>query len=818
MYLPSKIEPKWQEYWLKNKTFKAPDASKKQKYYVLDMFPYPSGAGLHVGHPEGYTATDIVSRTLRMKGLNVLHPMGWDAFGLPAENYAIKTKVHPRKTTEESIQQFRTQIRSIGFSYDWDRDVATCSPEYYRWTQWFFLFLYKNGLAYKKKAPVNWCESCKTVLANEQVVNGACERCHNAVIQKELEQWFFKITDFIEDTEREGRKTDGLLTGLGKIDWPNGTLVAQRNWIGRSEGITITYPIEGVTQTVSVFTTRPDTNFGATFIVAAPDSEFVKKYLKDFPKQNEVATYVKAASHKSELERIAEGRQKTGVFTGWHAINHLTGRTMPIYVTDFVLANVGTGVVVGVPGHDLRDFKFAQAMKLDIVRVVKGPDGDTSIITQASQVQEEAGTMVNSDFLNGLDIHAATTKIMDHIEAKGWGKRVIHYKLRDWLVSRQRYWGAPIPIVYCPDCGELPVSEKDLPVELPDDVDFMPTGESPLIHSKKFHAVICPKCGKPARRESDTMDTFVCSSWYFFRFMDPQNAKAFASKKFLNQWGPIDLYVGGAEHTVLHLLYARFFTKALHRYGFIDYDEPFLTLRHQGIILGEDNEKMSKSRGNVVNPDDVIKTYGADTLRLYEMFMGPFNQMKPWSTKNIEGVYRFLKKAWFLFEGKVVVDSDDVLNEAQVRLLHKTIKKVTEDIEHFSFNTAISQLMIFINEVNGLTQLPRKAMESFVLILSPFAPHLAEELWAMLGHKKTLAYETWPTFDPALVKDEVFELVISINGKPRDWIQATVGIAQEEAIKQALGSEKIQRFIEGKKVIKQIYVPGKLVNIVTSDQ
>lgn len=814
MYSPSKIESKWQKYWLKKKTFKTPDASKKPKYYVLDMFPYPSGSGLHVGHPEGYTATDIVSRYQRMKGRNVLHPMGWDAFGLPAENYAIKTKVHPKKTTGESIERFRKQIQSIGFSYDWDRDIATCLPDYYRWTQWFFLFLYKNGLAYKKKAPVNWCESCKTVLANEQVVDGACERCDTKVIQKDLEQWFFKITDFIEDTIHEDRKTDGLLTGLKKIDWPNGTLMAQKNWIGKSEGITIQYAVEGTEKKVEVFTTRPDTNFGATFIVVAPDSLFVKSNLDLFPEQNEVRAYLKEAQKKTELERIAEGRKKTGVFTGWYALNPLNGRKMPIYITDFVLANVGTGAVVGVPGHDLRDFEFAQAMQLDILRVVVGPDGDTSPITQPEQVQEAAGIMVNSGFLDGFTIQEATQKIMDHIEEKGWGKRVAHYKLRDWLVSRQRYWGAPIPIIYCPDCGEVPVPEKDLPVMLPEDVDFMPTGESPLVHSRTFHQVKCPNCLKSARREVDTMDTFVCSSWYFFRFMDPHNADAFASKKLMKQWGPVDLYVGGAEHTVLHLLYARFFTKALHRHGYIDYDEPFLKLRHQGIILGENNEKMSKSKGNVVNPDDVIMEYGADTLRLYEMFMGPFDQMKPWSMKNIEGVYRFLRKTSFLFEDKKIVDSAVDMPPEYLKLLHKTIKKVTADIENFSFNTAIAQMMIFINETSSLPCLYRTALEPFVLMLSAFAPHLAEELWQQLGHSETLAYEPWPIHDPALVQDNTFELVMSVNGKPRDKAMVAVDIEQEEAIAMTLASDNVKKFIEGKEIVKTIYVPKKLVNVV----
>lgn len=812
MYDPSKIEPKWQKYWLKNKTFKAKHDTKKQKYYILDMFPYPSGAGLHVGHPEGYTATDIVSRYKRMNGLNVLHPMGWDAFGLPAENYAIKTKVHPKKSTWKNIETFRGQIQSIGFSYDWDREINTASAEYYKWTQWFFLFLYKNGLAYKKDAPVNWCSGCKTVLANEQVVDDKCERCGSEIIQKQMSQWFFKITDFIEDSEYKGRKTDGLLSGLKKIDWPNGTLIGQENWIGKSKGINITYPIYGMNAEVSVFTTRPDTNFGATFIVAAPDSQFVSKYLDKFSKRKDVEKYIEKTKHKTELERISEGKKKTGVFTGLYAINHLTKKKMPIYVTDFVLANVGTGVVVGVPGHDLRDFEFAKAMDLEIIRVVVGPDGDDSEITKLGQVQEEAGTMINSDFLDGEEIHTAKEKIMRYITERGWGEYVTNYKLRDWLVSRQRYWGAPIPIIYCDECGEVPVPEDQLPVELPDDVDFMPTGESPLTVSKSFHDVKCPKCGKKARRESDTMDTFVCSSWYMFRFSDPDNDKVFADKANLKQWCPVDLYVGGAEHTVLHLLYARFFTKALHRYGYIDFDEPFLKLRHQGLILGEDGEKMSKSRGNVINPDDVIKQYGADTLRIYEMFMGPFDALKPWSTKSIEGSFRFLQKVYRLAEETGV--SDDKPDENINRAIHKTIKKVTDDIESFNFNTAISQMMIMANEMMKLKKIPREVMEKFILILAPFAPHLCEEVWGILGHKETLVYEEWPKYDPKLIVDKEFELVFAVNGKKRSAKNVPIGISEENAINSALEDESVKRNIEGKEIIKKIYVPNKLVNIV----
>ncbi|MBU1178414.1 leucine--tRNA ligase, partial [Patescibacteria group bacterium] len=615
-YNPQKIEPKWQERWEKDKAFRADDNSQKEKFYCLDMFPYPSSHGLHVGHPEGYTATDIISRYQRMQGKEVLHPMGWDAFGLPAENFAIKSGIHPMETTAQSIKTFRQQIKSLGFSYDWEREVNTSSPEYYRWTQWIFLQLYKKGLAYKKKAAANWCESCKTVLANEQVIDGKCERCKNEVEQRDLKQWFFKVTDYAER----------LLDDLDNIDWPESIKLMQRNWIGWSEGINITYPIDGQSEELTVYTTRPDTNFGATFVVAAPDSDFVKENLDKFPEQERVAVYVRETNKKTELERMAEGRQKSGVHTGWSAINHLTGKKMPIYVGDFVLASVGTGVVVGVPGHDLRDFEFAQAMDLEIVRVVVAPDGDKSEITKSEQVQEEAGKMINSDFLDGLEIMAAKEKIMDHMVEKDWGEKTTNYRLKDWLISRQRYWGAPIPIIYCNKCGEVPVPEDQLPVKLPTDVDFKPTGESPLKDSQTFHEVECPKCGaaEGVTREVDTMDTFVCSSWYFLRYCDSQNDKVFADPDKMARWMPVDLYVGGAEHACMHLIYARFFYKVLKDLGYIkmdsakDHDEPFQKLKNQGMILGEDHQKMSKSRGNVVNPDDVISVDGADTLRLYE--------------------------------------------------------------------------------------------------------------------------------------------------------------------------------------------------------
>ena len=806
MYDPSKIEPKWQKYWLENKTFKSQYDPNKEKYYVLDMFPYPSGAGLHVGHPEGYTATDIMSRYKRMNGLNVIHPMGWDAFGLPAENYAIKTKVHPKKSTLGNIETFRKQIESIGFSYDWDREINTSASDYYKWTQWFFLFLYKNGLAYKKNAPVNWCESCKTVLANEQVADDKCERCDSEVIQKQMSQWFFKITDFIEDNGG----TSGLLSGLEKIDWPHGTLAGQKNWIGKSKGCNVSWKVDSSDLVFDTYTTTVDTIYGVAFAVISPEHPDLLKITTD-KNREEVEKYIKASQNKTELERMSEDKDKTGVFTGANLIHPFTGGKVPLYVADYVLMNYGTGVVMGVPAHDQRDMDFAKKYDIQIVQSVKLSSGETFVYDDVDKYNVE-GELVDSGDFTGMSILDAREKIVEELKKKNMAEFAIQYKLRDWLVSRQRYWGAPIPIVYCDDCGEVTVPEDQLPVELPEDVDFMPTGESPLNSSKTFHDVKCPKCGKDARRESDTMDTFVCSSWYMFRFADPHNDKEFASKEALGQLCPVDLYVGGAEHTVLHLLYARFFTKALHRFGYIDFDEPFLKLRHQGMILGEDGEKMSKSRGNVINPDDVIKGYGADTLRIYEMFMGPFDAIKPWSTKSIEGPFRFLQKVYRLAEEGKVVDSapDENIN----RLTHQTIKKVTEDIESFDFNTAISQMMIFANELLKLKEIPKEVMEKLTLVLSPFAPHLCEELWKMMEHKESLAYEEWPTYDPELVVDNEFELVFAVNGKKRGTKNVPIDITEEDAIDLAMEDEGVQRNIEGKEVIKKIYVKGKLVNIV----
>ena len=816
MYDHKSIEQKWQKLWAERRLYEVVEEDeipRKNRRYVLDMFPYPSAAGLHVGHPEGYTATDIYSRYLRMRGYHVLHPMGWDSFGLPAENYAIKEGVHPRESTWKNIETFRRQIQDIGFSYDWSREINTASPEYYRWTQWFFLFFYKRNLAYRKKAPVNWCVSCQTVLAREQVVQGRCERCKSEVIQKELEQWFFKITEY----------ADRLLQGLDTIDWPESIKLMQRNWIGKSEGVNITYTIDGTDKTVTVFTTRPDTNFGATFITVAPDSSFVKECFTLFPEQANVAKYVESALRKTELERMAEGRVKTGVFTGWYAINQLNGKRMPVYISDFVFSTVGTGAVVGVPGHDLRDFEFAQTLNLEIIRVVVGEDGDISSITRAEQVQEEKGVMINSGFLDGLEINRAKDQITKYIEENGWGKRVTNYKLRDWLISRQRYWGAPIPIIYCDSCGEAPVPEESLPVLLPDDVDFLPTGESPLVRSKSFHKVLCPKCGRASRRESDTLDTFVCSSWYLYRYTDPKNTSEFASKKKMAYWLPVDLYVGGAEHAVMHLLYARFFCKALYDAKYITFDEPFTKLINQGLIIGEDGQKMSKSRGNVINPDDVVSEYGADCLRMYEMFMGPFEDAKPWSTQGINGIRRFLEKVYILFPKSNHESFHGQISKFQrlEQLLHKTIKKVTEDIESFKFNTAISQMMIFINEFqkqkDDLDTVHYKLFTTnFLLLLAPFAPHIAEELWSRTGHTASIFKTNWPLYKEEFIKDETITVVVQINGKARGEVNIARDADQSFVLSEARSNERVAKFLAGKEVKREVYVKGKIVNFVVA--
>ena len=873
-YKAQSIEKKWQKVWEANGHPK-PTAT-KGKYYILDMFPYPSGDGLHVGHVENYTATDILSRYKRMNGFDVMHPIGWDAFGLPAENFAIKTGIHPDQKTHENIKNFTKQIKSLGMSYDWDREIDTSSPEYYKWTQWMFLFLYKNGLAYKKMAHVNWCPKDATVLANEQVIDGKCDRCGTEVVQKDLEQWFFKITDFVEDMESvDGKKVSGLLSGLDKVDWPHSTKAAQEHWIGRSVGTTVKFQIAECrmqnekseinnlksAMELEVFTTRVDTIFGCTYVVVAPEHALVTKLTKCHSREvgnpgstssldprvkpkslsstrsgndnllsisnlKEVEEYLQATKKKTDLERTELNKDKTGVkLEGIEAINPFTGDAVPVFVADYVLGNYGTGAVMAVPAHDERDWEFAKKYELPIktsVTRVSERSGMNNLesakealrnLEADKEVFIEDGVTIESGEFTGLKSEEAREKMIAWLEEKGLGAKKVNYRLRDWLISRQRYWGAPIPIIYCEDCGAVPVPEKDLPVKLPTDVDFRPTGESPLLRSESFQNVVCPTCGKLARREADTMDTFVCSSWYYLRFADPLNTEKFADAEKLAELLPVDFYMGGAEHTVLHLLYARFFTKALAKHDFLQFDEPFAKLRHQGMVIAEDGRKMSKSLGNVVNPDEVVGELGADTLRLYEMFMGPLEDMKTWNTGSVVGLRRFLERAWRLQE-RIKNQESGIENKKVESLIHKTIKKVTDDIEELKYNTAISAMMICVNELEKEESLPVIHYSQFLILLSPFAPHIAEELWENIGNKESIFLQPWPEYDEELMVDEMKTIVVQVNGKVRANLQLPTGSTEEIVKKAALNDTNVQLYIADKEIRKVIYVQDKILNIV----
>ncbi len=826
---PQKTEPRWQKEWGEHELFQHSDeqsgVTTENKEYLLFAFAYPSGSGLHVGHVESKTALDILARYKRMSGKKVFFPVGWDAFGLPAENYAIKTGIPPAITTKNAINTFRKQVKRLGISYDWANEIATNHPEYYRWTQWIFQQLYKKGLAYRGKGMVNWCPQDQTVLANEQVVNGKCERCGTQVIQKELEQWYFKITKY----------QDELLSGLDQVDWPRSTKEQQANWIGKSEGINITYDVVDSSEKIVVYTTTP-VNFGASFLVLSPEHPIILKITKQ-EHVTQVKKYISEVKKRSEFERLNFTKEKTGVFTGSYAINHLTGEKMPIWITDFVLMNVGTGAVQGCPGHDKRDFEFAKKFGLPISRVVVGEDGDMSPIETEEQVVDKTmkGKMVNSDFLNGLEFKVAMQKTMDYFEKKGWGERVKNYKLRDWLISRQRYWGVPIPIVYDPEGNAHLVKDEHLPWMLPTDVDFKPTGESPLKSSKEFLARTEKLYGKGWKPECDTMDTFVDSSWYFLRYVDSRNKKVFASEKKIKSWLPVDLYLIGPEHIVLHLLYSRFFTKFLRDEGYVHFDEPFMKMRHQGMILGPDGKKMSKSKGNVINPDEVIEKYGADTLRMYEMFMGPLEADKPWDTGSVIGVYRFLQRVYQLFvTRKNGTEKSDLALE---RRLHQVIKKVSEDLQELKFNTAIAEFMIFVNawedaNKNGRATLSDEDANNFLKILAPFAPFLTEELYhshflnAKISQEKankkkqqktdSIHLQNWPKFDPNLAVDEEKNIVIQINGKVRGEIKISSEKIGEKAeiLREAKSLEVIQKWLEQGKLKKEIYVPGRVVNFV----
>ncbi len=843
----SDIEAKWQKYWENNRTFKADDFSSKPKFYCLDMFPYPSGAGLHVGHPEGYTATDITCRYLRMKGYNVLHPMGWDAFGLPAEQYAIETGTRPEITTQKNIDNFRRQIKALGFSYDWDREINTTRPDYFKWTQWIFSQLHKKGLAYLDEIPVNWCPALGTVLANEEVINGVSERGGHPVIRRPMKQWMLRITEYAER----------LLTDLDELDWPEGVKEMQRNWIGKSTGAEVSFMTDAG-EAITVYTTRPDTLFGATYMVLAPEHPLVEK-LTTADRKAAVEAYREQTANKSELARTGDNTEKTGAFTGSYAINPVDGRKIPIWIADYVLISYGTGAIMAVPAHDTRDFEFAKTFGLPVICIIepdaeaaKAENADVEAVLRGDACWTGEGKLIhsaNSDGLdlNGLSVADSKPAATRWLEARGLGKEAVKYKLRDWLFSRQRYWGEPFPIIHYEDGSIELVNSDELPVNLPEMEDFKPSGdgEPPLAKAKEWLAYTDPKTGRKGRRETNTMPQWAGSCWYYLRYIDPHNPDQAWDPAKEKYWMPVDLYVGGAEHAVLHLLYARFWHKVLFDLGLVSTKEPFKKLINQGMILGvsykdqrgvlvptdqveftaagpvrkSDGEaliefpaKMSKSLRNVVNPDDVIREYGADSMRLYEMFMGPLEATKPWSTKGVEGVFRFLKRAHRMFQEAEVVDAE--CTKDQLRLLHATIKKVTQDLDNFGFNTAISQMMIFLNEFSKLEKLPREAAEKFVLLLSPFAPHLGEELWEQLGHTESLAYAPWPTWDEAVLKLDEIEILVQVLGKPKARLMMPVDVKQEEAEKIALASAEVQAALGGKPVRKMIFVPGRLLNIV----
>ncbi|MDR1893314.1 MAG: leucine--tRNA ligase [Spirochaetales bacterium] len=827
------IEAKWQEFWERSKTFKVtedPAVPREKRRYVLDMFPYPSSAGLHVGHPEGYTATDIYCRYLKMKGYNVLHPMGFDSFGLPAENYAIKTGTHPRISTEANINMFRRQIKSLGFCYDWDREISTCDPGYYHWTQWIFLQIFKMGLAYEAEIPINWCPSCKTGLANEEVKEGACERCRTPVVRRNIRQWLLAITKY----------ADRLLEDLDELDWPESIKTAQRTWIGRSEGADVIFKLEGERGEIKVYTTRPDTLFGATYMVLAPEHPLVQTITT--PEQRgAVAAYAEAANSKSDLERTDLAKTKTGVWTGAYAINPVNGARIPVWVADYVLISYGFGAIMAVPAHDSRDWEFAKKFDLPIIEVLQG-----------GNVEEEAwtgdGPHVNSDWLNGMNTGDAIAAITAWLAERGLGQAAVNYKLRDWVFARQRYWGEPMPLVHCPQCGVVPLPEESLPLTLPEASGYLPTGtgESPLAAIEDWVRTACPRCGGPARRETNTMPQWAGSCWYYLRYLDPANPRALADKEKIDYWMPVDLYVGGQEHAVLHLLYARFWHKVLYDLGVVSQKEPFVRLINQGMITSfayqrankslvsidevEEREpgvfvekasgetliqvvaKMSKSLKNVINPDEVIREYGSDSMRLYEMFMGPLEVSKPWSTKGVMGVSRFLDRVWRLGTERAL--TEEPLSPALEKLLHRTIKKVDQDTSRLEFNTAISQMMICVNELYKEENLNKRIWEPFILLLCPYAPHLAEELWSRLGHAESLSREAFPEWKEELTREDLLTLVVQVNGKVRAKVSLPPGLNQAALEGEALNNPRIQSLIEGKELLKVITVPDKLVNLV----
>lgn len=824
----SEVEKKWQEYWTKNNFFKSYVDFKKPKYYVLEMFPYPSGEP-HMGHVKNYVIGDVVARYKHSQGYNILHPMGWDAFGLPAENAAIQNNIHPSIWTKKNIQKMKDTLTNMSISYDWDREIATCNPDYYKWTQWLFLQLFKKGLAYKKKSVVNWCPSCNVVLANEQVIDGKCWRCDFEVIKKELSQWFFKITEYAQR----------LLDDIESLEeWPEKVITMQRNWIGRSEGARIEFPIKGSDKTIPVFTTRPDTLYGATYFLLSPEHPLVEEVIKDSPYEDKVYSFKKKVSKESTIDRVSGVLEKKGCFTGKYVINPLNDEEIPIWLANYVLMDYGTGAVMAVPAHDQRDFEFAKKYNLPIRIVIQPKNKKVTSDTMEAAFDQE-GIMVNSGQFNGLPSSKSLDVIIDYLIEKGSGKREVNYRLRDWLISRQRYWGAPIPMIYCSDCGMVPVPESDLPILLPENVDFRPKGMSPLASSKEFVNTICPKCGKEAKRETDTMDTFVCSSWYYLRFCSPKNNTEPFDAEELRYWMPVDQYIGGVEHAILHLLYSRFFTKALYDMGFVNFKEPFKRLFTQGMVC-KDGAAMSKSKGNIVNPGEIFSKFGIDATRIMMLFTGPPEADMEWTDKGMEGASRFLNRVWRLVynnidcfkepKNKEEISSEDISVEAKNlrQKTHQTIKKVTEDIEErFHFNTAISAIMELVNEVykfqletgekqgkEGDIFILRETLEMIIRLLGPIAPHFSEELWHKMGNKEIIYTQPWPKYDKKISEEEEKLIVVQVNGKLRGKLIVSASCDDEKIKEEALSLPKIQEKIEGKKIIKVIVVSGKLVNIV----
>ena len=794
----SAIEKKWQNYWDEHKTFKATNDYSKPKYYALVEFPYPSGNGLHVGHPRPYTAMDIVARKRRLQGYNVLFPMGWDAFGLPTENFAIKNKIHPAIVTKNNVARFKAQLKSLGFSFDWDREINTTDKDYFKWTQWIFLQMFNKGLAYKKEMSVNWCTSCKVVLANEEVVGGVCERCGGEVIHKVKSQWMLKITEYAQR----------LLDDLSEVNYLDKIKATQTNWIGRSTGAEVDFTTT-TGDTLTVYTTRPDTLFGATYMVISPEHPVLKQWEDVLTNNEAIHEYQEKSARKSDFERTEMAKEKTGVeLKGVRAINPVNGKEIPIFISDYVLMSYGTGAIMAVPAHDTRDYDFAKVFNLPIIEVVKGGDVSKEAFTDCA-----TGTMVNSGFLDGHSVDEAKELMKDYLEEKGIGRKKVNYKLRDWVFSRQRYWGEPIPVVYCEKCGYVGLPESELPLTLPDVESYMPTdnGESPLSTLDSFINTTCPKCHGPAKRETDTMPQWAGSSWYFIRYCDPHNSEALASKEALDYWLPVDWYNGGMEHTTLHLLYSRFWHKFLYDLGIVSVKEPYMRRTSHGMILGEDHQKMSKSRGNVINPDEVVATYGADTMRLYEMFIGDFEQTAPWSQNSIKGCKRFLDRVWALQD--CIIDGDDYRDTLKSKF-HKAIKKVSEDIETLKFNTAIATMMALLNDITATKSINRAELRTFLILLNPFAPHITEELYQIANFDGVLDQQEWVKYDEALCVDQTIEVVVQVNGKLKTKLSVPVGEDKDTILDMAKKDSKVATAIEGKNIVKQIYVPNKLVNFV----